>query len=181
MMTVRIALALLVVSLTACIRPVVPPATHVSERLTDLAFFAGNWSAAVEDPRNGERSTLTYRVEPVLNGEWLAGYGHSPELKLTMRDMWGRDPISREIFRTIFDSQGIYGVVRSAGWNGDVLVLEGEARTDQGAVPVRETITRTGPSTFRAVWEMRTGDAWVTYSIEELTRAAAPNSSPPAP
>jgi len=181
MTNVRIALALLVVSLTACIRTARPPATNVSDRLADLAFFAGTWSATVEDPRNGERSTLTYRVEPVLDGEWLAGYGHSPELNLTVRDMWGRDPISREIFRTIFDSQGIYGVIRSAGWNGDVLVLEGEARTDEGAVAVRETITRTGPSAFRAVWEMRTGDTWVTYSIEELTRAAAPKSSRPAP
>lgn len=178
MMATRTALALLIVSLTACIRPVphsAPKPVQVSEKMADLAYFAGHWSATMEDPRNGERATLTYRVEPVLSGLWLAGYGHSPELNLTVRDMWGRDPVSGEIFRSVFDSQGVHGMIRSAGWKGDVLVLEGEARTPQGEVKVRETITRIDASSFRAVWEMRTGDAWVTYSIEQVTRVKSPD------
>jgi hypothetical protein len=183
-MLVRTALALLIVSLAACIRPVphnAPPQTApLSDQLADLRYFAGNWSAVMEDPRNGSRATLAYRVEPVLSGMWLEGNGHSAELNVTVRDLWGRDPVSGEIVRTIFDSQGIHGVVRSAGWSGDVLVLEGDARTPQGVIAVRETITRTSDSAFRAVWEMREGDAWVTYSIEQLTRVPS-SPSPQSP
>jgi hypothetical protein len=145
----------------------------LSQKVQDLQYFVGTWHADVEDPRSGTRATLSYTVEPTLSGAWLEGRGHSPELQLWVRDFWGRDPVNGEIVRTIFDSQGIQGTVRSSGWAGDVLVLEGEARTPGRVVRVRETITRVDDATFRAVWELQAEDKWVTYSVEHLRRAPA--------
>lgn len=176
-----VASSLVFALLAGCVRsPATGPTAAVSPSdvratLEDLQYFVGDWNASVEDPRSGTRATLSYRVEPTLRGAWLAGRGHSPELDLTVHDMWGRDAVSGEIVRTIFDSQGIHGLVRSSGWTGDVLTLQGEARTPQGIVHVRETITRIDAATFRAVWEMRVDDAWVTYSVEQVTRVDAPN------
>lgn len=87
-----------------------------------------------------------------------------------VHDLWGHDPVTGEVLRVIFDSQGTFGMVRSNGWRGEVLVFEGEARGREGAVPVRETITRLGPSQFKAVWEARSETGWAPYSIEHLER-----------
>ena len=75
-----------------------------------------------------------------------------------------------ELVRTIFDSAGTTGTVRSQGWTGDVLVLEGDAATTSGVMRVRETITRTGPDEFAAVWQAKAGDTWSAYSVETLRR-----------
>jgi hypothetical protein len=127
----------------------------VGQSVQDLQYFIGAWHASMVDPRSGTRATLSYSVEPALSGAWIEGRGHSPELKLWVRDFWGHDPVSGEIVRMIFDSQGLQGTVRSSGWAGDVLVLEGDARTPGGVVRVRETITRVDRGTFGAVWEMQ--------------------------
>jgi hypothetical protein len=142
-------------------------------KVKDLEYFIGHWRAGVENPATGQRFTLTYDVEPALSGVWLQGSGHAPELNLWVRDLWGHDASTGQIVRVVFDNQGVHGVVRSAGWNGDVLVLQGEAHTASGVVTVRETITRIDETAFRAMWEMRSGEEWVAYSVEELTRAGA--------
>ena len=84
--------------------------------------------------------------------------------------MWGVDPASGDILRFVFDSSGVYGIVRSRGWEGDRLVLEGEAHPKSGPSKVRETITRVGPNRFDAVWETLRGGTWHPYSIEQVTR-----------
>ena len=113
---------------------------------------------------------MPYRVDPVLGGTWLAGAAASAELGIEVRDFWGHDPETGEIVRTIFQSNGNYGTVRAPGWEGDVLRLSGEVRTKDGVIEVRETITRLGPTEFRAVWEAVLGGKWTVYSVERLTR-----------
>jgi hypothetical protein len=170
----RLIIILLSVGQLSCVhrRGVVPAEPKaVGQTVQDLQYFIGTWQASMLDPRSGTRATLSYVVEPALSGAWLEGRGHSPELELWVRDFWGRDAVSGEIVRMIFDSQGIQGSVRSSGWAGDVLVLEGDARTRGGVVRVRETITRADRTTFGAVWEMQVDGKWVTYSIEHLKRA----------
>jgi hypothetical protein len=136
----------------------------------DLSFFIGNWLARAEDPSSGRTFSIRYRVELTLDGQWLSGSGESPEMGVKVHDLWGHDPVTGEVLRVIFDSQGTFGMVRSNGWKGEVLVFEGEARGREGAVPVRETITRLGPSQFKAVWEARSETGWAPYSIEHLER-----------
>lgn len=138
--------------------------------MDDIQYFLGSWKAKAKDPRTGQKHTLPYTVEPVLDGAWLAGSGESVETGVKMHDLWGHDPVSGEILRVIFDSRGTYATVRSQGWDGDKLVLEGNSRGEKGEIRVRETITRLSSSEFKAVWEAYLDQDWITYSVETVSR-----------
>jgi hypothetical protein len=133
-------------------------------------YLVGRWVASAEDPATRETVLIDYAVERTAGGAWLAGSGKARDGSLNSRDMWGRDPLTREIIRVVFDGSGAFATIRSPGWEGDRLVLEGEVRSPGGTVRVRETITRQGRDRFRAVWEAYRNGAWVPYSIENLTR-----------
>ena len=135
-----------------------------------LVFFTGCWHASAEDPSTKQRFTLRYCVEPALAGAFSFGRGVSTELGLEVHDVWGVDALTGEVTRTLFDSNGTQGQVRSKGWDGDTLVLEGEGRGRDGATRVRETIVRSGPDAFRATWEAFVDGRWAAYSVETLTR-----------
>jgi hypothetical protein len=137
-----------------------------------LRYFAGRWLASAEDPGTGRKFTLHYELSWSLKGAWLSGAGGSPELALEIHDLWGRDPVTNDIVRVIFDSEGTFGTVRSRGWQGDKLVFEGEAASKGTSVPVRETIEKIGPHEFRAVWEAKGEQGWAAYSVERLMRQA---------
>lgn len=161
----------LIVLLVAC-SSATPTATTPRPRgtIAELEYFVGTWHADAHDPGTGKRFELEYRVEPALRGRWYIGTGFAAALDLEIHDLWGKDPVSGEIVRTLFDSAQTIGTVRSKGWSGDTLVLEGDAHTAGGAARVRETITRKGPDEFHAIWEARTGDTWQPYSVETLRR-----------
>ena len=134
-----------------------------------LAFFVGTWDLRGEDPGSGVKFEMRYVVRRV--GERLEGSGTAAALGVEVHDAWERDRATGEIVRTIRQSNGAHGAVRSRGWRGDTLVLAGEVRSPGGVVPVRETIRRTGADSFDAVWESQQDGAWVAYSVEKLTRA----------
>jgi hypothetical protein len=136
----------------------------------ELQYFVGTWHVAARDPSTNDLMTITYKVEPSAGGRWLTGHGESSDLSVQARDSWGIDPATGDILRFVFDSSGAYGIVRAREWNGDRLVLEGEAHSKSGPTKVRETITRLGPNRFEAVWEAMQGGSWKAYSIEEATR-----------
>jgi hypothetical protein len=138
--------------------------------MQELEYFVGAWSVKAEDPGTGRRFSMQYSVVPILDGAWLVGSGESPEMGLKVQDLWGRDGVTGDIVRVVFDSQGTHGTVHSRGWKDETLVFEGEARTRSGAVRVRETITRIGPAEFKAVWEAQGEQGWTPYSVEHLTR-----------
>ena len=170
----RCALLLLI---TACASaPATTPAPKAAaapklvDALAPIAFFVGTWVATIEDPKDGKRRTLRYVVTPTLGGRWLSGAGKLHELDLEIHDLWGVDPQSGGVLRLIVDSKGLYGTVRSKGWEGDKLVFVGAAAGDGVRLEVRETITRVGPDRFTAVWEAKLPDGWTAYSIEDLRR-----------
>lgn len=138
--------------------------------IPELAFFVGRWHAEAHDPSTGKRFELDYTLTPALRGAWYIGTGLAAALDLEIHDLWGKDPVTGEIVRTIFDSARTFGTVRSRGWSGDVLIFEGTVAATGGSAPVRETIRRIGPDEFHAVWETRTGDTWTPYSVETLRR-----------
>ena len=152
--------------------PAPPRATpgSVTGTIPELDYFVGRWMAEAKNPLNGQTFTLDYRVEPAIKGRWYVGTGYADALGMEIHDLWGKDPVSGEIVRSIFDSTGTHGTVTSKGWSGDTLVLEGDAKTGQGVVHVRETIERKGADEFHAVWEMKTGETWQAYSVETLRR-----------
>ena len=135
-----------------------------------LQYFVGTWTVTARDPASQEVVTINYQVEPNTGGKWLSGRGESADRSIAARDSWGIDPATGQIVRFIFDSSGAYGVVRAPGWDGDRLVLTGEAHAKSGPTKVRETITRHGPERFDAVWEALVDGAWKPYSIEQARR-----------
>lgn len=136
----------------------------------DLRYFVGRWEVTSKDPGTGEVIRVDYRIEPAPGGAWLAGSSASADGGLSARDMWGRDPLTGEVIRVIFDGSGTFATVRSSGWAGDMLVLEGEARSKGGIVRVRETISRVSPQRFEAIWEAYRDGAWSAYAVETVTR-----------
>ena len=161
---------LLVAVLRACGSRQPPRVAVPQGQITELDYFVGHWIAEAKDPSTGKTFTLDYRIEPALRGQWYVGTGSAAALGLEIHDLWGKDAVTGEIVRTIFDSAKTFGTVRSKGWQGDTLVLEGDAVSAQGRVTVRETIQRKGPDEFHAVWEAKTGDTWSAYSVETLRR-----------
>ena len=149
-----------------------PPLTERSAKVAPegLEYLVGTWAGEGRDPSSGETFSFVYRVEPEVGGAWITGYGESKDGGFRSRDIWGREPETGEIMRVIFNDSGGYATVRSPGWKGDTLVLEGESYGPNGSLRLRETITRIGPSEFRAVWEMLKEGEWVPYSIERVTR-----------
>jgi hypothetical protein len=135
-----------------------------------LEYFIGSWRADAVDPGTGETLTLSYRVEPTPGGSWVAGFAESGDGAIQSRDMWGRDPLTGGILRVIFNGNGAFATVRSPGWVGDTLVLEGESSAEGRTLRLRETITRVGPDAFRAVWEALRDGTWKAYSDERVTR-----------
>ncbi|MFL5297868.1 MAG: hypothetical protein ACJ798_15945 [Phenylobacterium sp.] len=138
----------------------------------DLRYFVGRWDVASKDPAGGDVVTVDYAIEAARGGAWLAGSSVSKDGSLSARDMWGRDPLTGEVIRVIFDGSGTFATVRSPGWAADNLVLEGEARSKGGTVRVRETISRLSPQRFQAVWEAYRNGAWSAYAVETATRRA---------
>ncbi|HUQ06546.1 MAG TPA: hypothetical protein VM261_28780 [Kofleriaceae bacterium] len=153
--------------------PAVPqPQPQSQAHLAPIAYFVGAWTADAKNPATGQAFTLSYTITPSVDGAWLDGAGRAEELGITVSDRWGIDGPTGDIVRVMFDSSGLWGVVRSKGWDGDRLVLEGDANApgDGGVVRVRETITKVSATEFGAVWESLADGAWTVYSIERLTR-----------
>ena len=136
----------------------------------ELQYFVGTWRVTARDPSTNKVVTIAYQVEPSAGGRWLTGTAESPDLSVRARDSWGVDPVSGNILRFVFDSSGAYGIIQSRGWEGDRLVLEGEAQSQGGATKVRETITRMGNDQFHAVWEALQEGRWQAYSVEQVKR-----------
>lgn len=79
-----------------------------------------------KDPASGNSVEVDYSI---VAAPALARSSAAKDGSLNARDMWGRDPLTREIIRVVFDGSGTIATVRSSGWTGDKLVLEGDARS----------------------------------------------------
>ena len=134
-----------------------------------LAYLVGSWDVTATTPGTGETVRVDYDIRPLV-GTWLTGRATSAEPGLEASDVWGRDLASGEIMRIILDGSGTYAVVRSPGWRGDTLVLEGDARSASGVVRVRETISRLDDNQFTATWEAYRNGVWSPYSLERVIR-----------
>ena len=146
-----------------------PPTTAaVPENV--LGYFAGTWDIVATTPGSADVTNYVYEVGPWIQPNWLSGQGRSVPAGEESRDVWGRDGASGELMRIIFADNGTFAVVRSAGWQGNKLVLEGDARSPGGVVRVRETIERLGDNQFLATWEAYREGAWSPYSVERVTR-----------
>ena len=137
-----------------------------------LRYFLGTWGVVSVDPDGGGDLRVCYSVQPFVGKEWISGVARSEKPDFGSKDVWGYVRASGELIRTIFDASGTYAIVRSPGWKGDTLALDGEAKSAGGVMQVRETIRRVSENEFRATWEARRGGKWSAYAIETATRVS---------
>jgi hypothetical protein len=135
-----------------------------------LRYLVGTWQVVSIDPAGGDELRVCYSVQPFLGEKWISGVATSTSPGFASKDVWGYDGASGELVRTIFDASGTYAVVRSPGWKGDTLILNGDAKSTAGTIRVRETIRRRGENEFKATWEALRGGRWSAYAVETATR-----------
>ena len=153
------------------------PAAAKAQSNSGLEYFLGGWDIVATTPGSDAVTRFTYEVQPWLRPHWLSGHGRSSPPGEESRDVWGRDSASGELMRMIVTDNGTYAIVRSSGWQGSKLVLEGDARSERGVVRVRETIERIDDHNFVATWEAYRNGTWSAYSIERVTRRLGATSS----
>jgi hypothetical protein len=110
----------LAITLLCACAATAPPGTRamttaVTGTIPELDYFVGRWAAEAKNPQTGDTFPLDYRVEPAIKGRWYVGTGHAAVLGVEIHDLWGKDPVTGELVRMIFDSTGTYGLVRSKG------------------------------------------------------------------
>jgi opacity protein-like surface antigen len=147
-----------------------PAAAPAPGAASNLAYFVGQWDISATDPASGTSERFSYEVRPLVGTAWISGRGRSEDMRQESSDVWGLDAASGELMRIVFDGSGTYAIVRSTGWQGPRLVLEGDARSAGGVVRVRETITRLSDDAFTATWEAYRNGAWSVYSVEQVRR-----------
>jgi hypothetical protein len=135
-----------------------------------LRYLVGTWHVVSVDPGGGDELRVCYSVQPFVGKKWISGVATSTRPGFASKDVWGYDRASGELVRTIFDASGTYAIVRSPGWKGDTLVLDGNAKSAAGTMRVRETIRRLSENEFKATWEALRGGKWSAYAIETATR-----------
>jgi hypothetical protein len=150
-----------------------------SQSVESLRYLIGTWRVVSTGPGGGDELRVCYSIQPFVGDKWLSGVATSSASRVESKDVWGRDDASGQLFRTIFDASGTYAIVRSPGWNGETLVLNGDARSGGGTMQVRETIRRVSANEFKATWEALRGGKWGVYAIETATRVANGNCSAP--
>lgn len=135
-----------------------------------LRYLVGTWHVVSVDPGGGDELRVCYSVQPFVGDQWISGVATSMTPGFGSKDVWGYDRASGELVRTIFDASGTYAIVRSPGWKGDTLVLDGDAKSAGGTMRVRETIRRLSENEFKATWEALRGGKWSAYAVETATR-----------
>jgi hypothetical protein len=150
----------------------VPPA-GLAEEPSTLHELVGQWQVEATDPATGKSEKLRYDVRRFAGQAWLSGTGQSEDPGFESKDVWGIDPITKEVIRIVFLGSGTYAIVRSPGWKDRTLVLEGDARSENGVMRVRETIKWVNRDEFHATWEAQRDGTWHAYSVEKVTRLPA--------
>ena len=136
-----------------------------------LDYIVGRWEVDATDPATRKVEKIGYEVQRFVGSAWISGTAKSKDPGFSAKDVWGHDPLTKELVRIVFDSSGTYATVRSAGWQPDgTLVLEGDARSKNGIVRVRETIRRISADEFQATWEAQREGTWRAYSVERAKR-----------
>lgn len=137
---------------------------------TPLDWFVGDWDVRVRAAGEADfpqAVSFEWAVRPALDGRWLAG-SVIAEGRVFTHEFQGGGPGA--LVRQVFAADGSRVRFTSAGWDGAVLVWTGEMITEEGVVPLRETIRRQGDDRAEAVFETGGADGWTLLQTERLVR-----------
>jgi hypothetical protein len=77
-----------------------------------LDYIVGRWEVDATDPTTGQTEKIGYEVQRFVGSAWVSGTAKSTDPGFAAKDVWGRDPLTGEAIRIVFDSSGTYATVR---------------------------------------------------------------------
>lgn len=77
-----------------------------------LDYLVGRWEVDATDPTTGQTEKIGYEVQRFVGSAWVSGTAKSTDPGFAAKDVWGRDPLTGEVIRIVFDSSGTYATVR---------------------------------------------------------------------
>jgi hypothetical protein len=145
--------------------------------MSQLAYMEGMWTCdgkMFESPM-GPAGTMknTAEIRKELNGHFQTG-----TIKGSMANMppfEGRfhatyDPGLKQFVMLWVDNMGGWAQSTSTGWNGDVLVYEGDSHMAGQTMKARDTFTKSGPASMKHTWEMQMDGKWMPLGEETCTK-----------
>lgn len=145
--------------------------TKPAPELEQMKVLEGSWHcdgrapSTATGPEHAYRSSWKFKRD--LDNFWWAAEYQQVKAKtnpapLKARGFMTYDPISRSFNLMGMDNAG--GTTREStlGWNGDVVILAGDASLAGKKVPFREVITKKGDREFTWRGEMKVGGDWMT-------------------
>lgn len=164
---------------TAAPAPAAAPA--MPAELAQLDYFIGTWHCTgktLASPMSAEHATAaTVHAAKAIGGRWIqVTYD---EAKTAANPMpyhagiyMGYDAGKKQFVSGCVDNMGGYCTQSSAGWNGDVMVMEGTGNSDGKQFGSRDTFTRKGAGELMHNSEMQGDDKAWTKLDEETCRKA---------
>jgi hypothetical protein len=139
--------------------------------LEQMKVLEGSWHcdgrapSTATGPEHAYRSSWKFKRD--LDNFWWAAEYQQVKAKtnptpLKARGFMTYDPLSRSFNLMGMDNAGGTTRESTAGWNGDVVILAGDASLAGKRVPFREVITRKGDREFTWRGEMKVAGDWMT-------------------
>jgi len=139
-----------------------------SEKMAQLAYFAGVWKCDVSRVARGHIPAKTYQgtitVKDDLGGFWNSIRNESTEA--TVAGFSGYDRSSQRFLRVAFDSYGGMETKTSDGWKGDDFVWSGTSSVAGKDAPLKHTITKHGDKEFSGTYEIEEDGKWQSIRTE---------------
>jgi hypothetical protein len=151
-------------------------------QLADLTFFTGVWDADgtfFATPFSAQKPIqMRITVEPEHRGFWVRTRAaelpsHDNPNPLSATYLWGFDPQEDRFIAEWFDSNGGRASQTSPGWNGDLLVFNGQMTAGGFTFALRDTFTRRGDNEYHHLGEVDLGQGWIPVDEENARRASA--------
>jgi hypothetical protein len=145
--------------------------TKPAPELEQMKVLEGNWRcdgrapSTATGPEHAYRSSWKFKRD--LDNFWWASEYQQVKAKtnpapLKARGFMTYDPLSRSFNLMGMDNSGGTTHESTLGWNGDVVILAGDASLAGKKVPFREVITKKGDHEFTWRGEMKVGGDWMT-------------------
>jgi hypothetical protein len=103
-----------------------PSVPQLKDFLSPLAYFAGDWECSGKFDSSGKAIEAHQRFAPELDGAWMTfRHDDKPPFGYHALAEWGWDAARKGFVMTVQDSAGGWRLLRSSGWNSEILQWDG--------------------------------------------------------
>jgi len=157
-------------------------ASKPAPELDQLAFFTGDWQCTGQAPASELGPARVTRTGITFTRE-LGGFAYgfklaevktkenpSPALGMGFITF---DAADKKLMSLATDNFGGPYVQASKGWEADKMVLDGPGTIMGQKIQAKDTFSKTSPTAFAHVYELKMGGKWVTVVDEKCQKGAA--------